>query len=54
MNFRLLKIYKLAGPGIERQYPELVGGLGVYRATRARGPFIHVDVRGDRARWGRF
>lgn len=31
---------------------ELVGGLGAYGATSAHGPFIHVDVRGDPARWG--
>jgi Peptidase M15 len=29
------------------------GGLGLYRANRAHGPFLHVDVRGYRARWGR-
>lgn len=29
----------------------LIGGLGRYRATSARGPFIHVDTRGYRARW---
>jgi hypothetical protein len=28
-----------------------IGGLGVYRSTSAHGPFIHVDVRGTRARW---
>ena len=37
---------------IERAYPELAGGVGVYRATSAHGPFAHVDVRGHRARWG--
>lgn len=37
---------------VERKYPELVGGLGVYRATGAHGPFLHVDARGERARWG--
>ncbi|HEX5580985.1 MAG TPA: D-Ala-D-Ala carboxypeptidase family metallohydrolase [Gemmatimonadaceae bacterium] len=36
---------------VERRYPDLVGGAGVYRATSAHGPFIHVDVRGSRARW---
>jgi len=30
----------------------LIGGLGQYSATRAHGPFVHVDVRGMRARWG--
>jgi uncharacterized protein YcbK (DUF882 family) len=38
---------------IEKDHPELSGGVGVYRATRAHGPFAHVDVRGWRARWGR-
>lgn len=36
---------------IEERHPELVGGIGTYRATRSRGPFVHVDVRGTRARW---
>lgn len=38
---------------VDQQHPELVGGGGIYRATRAHGPFAHVDVRGNRARWGR-
>jgi uncharacterized protein YcbK (DUF882 family) len=38
---------------VERAYPELVGGVGLYRATRQHGPFAHIDVRGRRARWGR-
>jgi len=33
-------------------YAAFVGGLGAYRATAAHGPFIHVDARGFRARWG--
>ena len=37
---------------VERAHPTLVGGGGLYRATRAHGPFVHVDVRGTRARWG--
>jgi hypothetical protein len=37
---------------IERQHPDLIGGAGLYRATSAHGPFVHVDVRGSRARWG--
>ena len=37
---------------VEREWPELTGGVGVYRASRAHGPFAHVDVRGFRARWG--
>lgn len=27
------------------------GGLGLYRANAVRGPFVHVDARGSRARW---
>lgn len=30
----------------------LRGGLGVYRSTPAHGPYLHVDARGRRARWG--
>ena len=37
---------------VERAHPALTGGVGVYRATSAHGPFAHVDVRGWRARWG--
>ena len=37
---------------VERAYPSLVGGVGLYRANRAHGPFAHIDVRGNRARWG--
>jgi uncharacterized protein YcbK (DUF882 family) len=36
---------------VEKRYPELIGGAGLYRANRVRGPFIHIDVRGQRARW---
>lgn len=34
-------------------YGRFVGGLGEYGSTSAHGPFIHVDVRGTKARWGR-
>ncbi|MDH3216286.1 MAG: D-Ala-D-Ala carboxypeptidase family metallohydrolase [Candidatus Krumholzibacteria bacterium] len=33
-------------------YAPSIGGLGQYRKTNAHGPFVHVDVRGFRARWG--
>ena len=29
-----------------------VGGLGRYKKTPSHGPFVHIDVRGFRARWG--
>jgi hypothetical protein len=37
---------------VEAKYPELVGGLGNYHRVGARGGFLHVDARGERARWG--
>ena len=37
---------------VERRYPELVGGAGVYTGNGAHGPFIHIDARGYRSRWG--
>ena len=33
-------------------YERFVGGLARYRKTADHGPFVHVDVRGFRARWG--
>jgi hypothetical protein len=37
--------------GVE-SYQRFVGGLGRYPRTSRHGPFVHVDVRGFRARWG--
>jgi hypothetical protein len=33
------------------EYRKFQGGLGFYPATNAHPPFVHVDVRGTRARW---
>lgn len=32
---------------------DLIGGLGEYDANAVHGPFVHIDARGYRARWGR-
>ncbi|MFZ2490336.1 MAG: hypothetical protein WA208_02520 [Thermoanaerobaculia bacterium] len=40
-----------AAEAVERKHPGLVGGVGVYSACCGHGPFLHVDVRGYRARW---
>lgn len=32
-------------------YSSFVGGLARYKRTPSHGPFVHVDVRGTRARW---
>ena len=37
---------------VERLYPDLVGGAGRYAAMGPSGPFVHIDVRGYKARWG--
>ena len=37
---------------VEEKYPELVGGIGRYRAAGGTGMFLHVDVRGTSVRWG--
>lgn len=36
---------------VEAKHPDLVGGAGVYRDNGARGPFVHIDVRGTHSRW---
>ncbi len=36
----------------DEDYVPFAGGLGIYDSTRYHGPFIHVDARGYRARWG--
>ena len=53
IDYRDARVILEAVEQVERMHGELVGGVGVYRATRAHGPFAHVDVRGSRARWGR-
>ena len=53
VNSRDARVVLSAVERVEREFPDLVGGVGVYRSTRSHGPFAHVDVRGWRARWGR-
>jgi hypothetical protein len=36
----------------ESFYQGFVGGLARYKKTVNHGPFVHIDVRGRRARWG--
>ncbi len=33
-------------------WTRFIGGLGLYSTNERHGPFIHVDARGYRARWG--
>jgi len=46
------RILASAAEAVEREHPELAGGIGIYPATGAHGPFVHIDARGTRARWG--
>jgi uncharacterized protein YcbK (DUF882 family) len=32
-------------------YQRFQGGMGYYPATAAHPPFVHIDVRGSKARW---
>ncbi len=52
VDHRDAQVIMRAAERVERRYPELTGGIGVYRANSAHGPFAHVDVRGSSARWG--
>lgn len=53
VDARDAKVIQDAVNRVDAKHPELVGGVGLYRATSAHGPFAHVDVRGYKARWGR-
>ncbi len=52
VNLRDADVIVRAAERVEQRIPALVGGIGRYRATAAHGPFVHIDVRGRRARWG--
>jgi hypothetical protein len=43
----------IEGLGPLQSYKKFIGGLGRYVNSHNHGPFVHVDVRGFRARWGR-
>jgi hypothetical protein len=41
-----------AATAVEREHPELLGGVGLYAPTGAHWGFVHIDTRGFHARWG--
>jgi hypothetical protein len=51
VNIKDSEVILAAAERVEREHPGLVGGAGVYPAESGHGPFIHIDVRGYRARW---
>ena len=54
IDVRDAEVVQQAADRVERKYPSLVGGVGVYSACCGHGPFTHIDVRGFRARWRGF
>jgi uncharacterized protein YcbK (DUF882 family) len=36
---------------VEYEHPDLAGGLGLYTGRQFRTPYVHIDTRGQRARW---
>ena len=53
VTFADVKMILDAVERVEARYPELVGGTGLYAYAGRSGPFVHIDVRGVRARWVR-
>ena len=51
VDLRDARVIEAAVDRVERAHPALIGGCGVYAATSAHGPFVHIDTRGYRARW---
>ncbi len=52
IDYRDAQVIVAAAERVENAHRDLLGGGGVYKATRQHGPFAHIDVRGNRARWG--
>jgi uncharacterized protein YcbK (DUF882 family) len=51
INARDARLVAAAVDSVEAQFPELVGGVGVYTSSRYHQPYVHIDVRGNRVRW---
>lgn len=51
-DIRDARIVAAAAEAVEARHPELSGGIGVYPGVGEHGPFVHIDARGRRARWG--
>ncbi len=45
------RLVALAAEMVEREHPELVGGIGLYTSRRYSTAYVHIDARGTRARW---
>lgn len=45
------RLVALAAEMVEREHPELAGGIGLYTSRRYSTPYVHIDARGKRVRW---
>ena len=46
-----VRIVARAVEAVEREHPDLAGGMGIYTGGHLRNPYVHIDARGKRARW---
>ena len=51
VNMKDVRVILASVERVEKKYPDLLGGTGIYHSTGSHGPFAHIDVRGSRARW---
>jgi len=51
-DIRDARVLADAAAAVEEKHPELAGGIGIYPGANGHGPFVHIDARGRRARWG--
>ena len=51
INLRDARIIGEAVDRVERKYPALVGGMHYYPPTGGHQGMVHIDTRGNRARW---
>lgn len=47
VNSKDAKLVTMAVDIVEREHPDLVGGLGIY----IRNQYVHIDARGTKVRW---
>ncbi len=50
-TLRDARVLYAVAESVEAHHPSLVGGLSAYPANAGHGPFVHIDARGERARW---
>jgi Uncharacterized protein conserved in bacteria len=51
LTARDARLVAAAVDSVEAEFPDLIGGVGVYTSSRYRQPYVHIDVRGSRVRW---